>query len=100
MDGADAENYLWRTIELFENYLFHTAKGLPLRYTLKGGELFFNRKRKSVTKATVMEAFHRARAVQREEGCVNGPKKIGTFGASYLYAVFLRIGVCEKDIGV
>ena len=26
-------------------------------------------------------------------GAVAGPKKLGTFGASYLYPVFVRIGV-------
>lgn len=96
IDGPDAEEYLWRTIEVFENYLFQTAKGLPLRYTMKGGELFFSRREKSVTKATVIEAFHRAREIQVKQGFVSGPKKLGTFGASYLYAVFLRIGVCVK----
>ena len=75
----------------------YTAKGLPLKYTVKGGELFFNRKEKSITRATVMEAFHKARGLQKTYGFVSGPKKLGTFGASYLYAVFLRIGVCSKE---
>lgn len=97
IDAPDVEEYLWLTIEAFENYLFQTAKGLPLRYSLKGGELYFTRKKKSVTKATVIEAFHRAREIQAREGFVSGPKKLGTFGASYLYAVFLRIGVCKKE---
>lgn len=96
IDAPDAEEYLWKTIIAFENYLFQTASGLPMRYTLKGGELFFTRKEKSVTKSTVIEAFHRAREIQAREGFVNGPRKLGTFGASYLYPVFLRIGVCEK----
>ena len=67
-----------------------------MKYTVKGGEVFFNRKEKSVTKATVMKAFHQARRIQVEKGFVNGPKELGTFGASYLYPVFLRIGVCKK----
>lgn len=53
-------------------------------------------KAKSVTKATAMKAFHQVRQVQEAEGCVSDPKKLGTFGASYLYPVFLRIGVCSK----
>ena len=53
-------------------------------------------KAKSVTKATAMKAFHQARQVQETEDCVSGPKKLGTFGASYLYPVFLRIGVRSK----
>ena len=68
--------------------------------TLHGREgklnIFFNRKEKIVTQATVLNAFNRARQIQKDEGCVSGPKKLGTFGASYLYPVFLRIGVCTK----
>ena len=97
LDCAEAEQYLWEAIEAFDGYPFYTAKGLPVKYTVKGGELFFSRKEKSITRATVMEAFHKARELQRAEGFVSGPKKLGTFGASYLYAVFLRIGVCCKE---
>ena len=97
LDDDMAEEYLWEAIVAFENYLFQTAKELPLRYTVKGGELFFSRKEKSVTRTTVLEAFHNAREVQRKEGFVSGPKKLKTFGASYLYPVFLRIGVCSKS---
>lgn len=96
LDDEIVEQCLWETVEAFENYLFLTAKGLPFRYTVKGGEIFFNRKDKSVTRATVMQAFHKAREIQKQEGYVSGPKKLGTFGASYLFAVFLRIGVCKK----
>jgi hypothetical protein len=55
-----------------------------------------DRKEKSITRATVMIAFHRALEVQAQEGCVSGPKKLGTFGASYLYPVFLHLGICSR----
>ena len=97
LDCAEAEQYLWEAIEAFAGYPFCTARGLPVKYTVRGGELFFNRKEKSITRATVMEAFHKARELQTADGFVSGPKKLGTFGASYLYAVFLRIGVCCKE---
>lgn len=77
-------------------YPFSTEKGLSMRYAVKGREIFFDRKEKSVTRATVMKAFFRARQLQHEKGFVNEPKELGTFGASYLYPVFLRIGVCMK----
>ena len=32
----------------------------------------------------------------KENGSVNGPKQLGTFGARYLYPVFVRIGVISK----
>ncbi|MFR8609416.1 MAG: hypothetical protein ACLVDL_05520 [Faecalibacterium prausnitzii] len=97
METENAEMYLWETIEVFSKYPFVTEKGLPLKYTVRGGEIFFNRKEKSVTKATVMKAFRQARQIQAEKGFVKGPKELGTFGASYLYPVFLRIGVCKKS---
>ena len=97
LDCEEAEQYLWEAIEAFAGYPFCTAKGLPVKYTVKGGELFFDRKEKSITRATVMEAVHKARELQTADGFVSGPKKLGTFGASYLYAVFLRIGVCCKQ---
>ena len=96
INSPDAEECLWDAIVAFADYPFKTEKGLAMRYTVEGGEVFFSRKEKSVTRATVMKAFHQARMIQETEGCVSGPKKLGTFGASYLYPVFLRIGVCSK----
>ena len=98
IDSADAEEYLWDAIVAYADYPFLTEKGLSMKYTVKGGEIFFNRKEKSVTRASVMNAFHRARQLQHEKGFVSGPKELGTFGASYIYPVFLRIGVCSKKI--
>lgn len=94
-DDPTDEN-LWAAIEAFAGYSFSTEKGLTFKYTVKGGEIFFSRKEKSVTRATVMKAFSQTQQIQKAEGCVSGPKKLGTFGASYLYPVFLRIGVCTK----
>ena len=48
---------------------------------------------KSITRATVELAYRNALKVQTVEGCVRGPKKLGTFGASYLYAVFIGTGL-------
>ena len=36
------------------------------------------------------------RKAQELGGVVAGPKKLGTFGASYLYPVFVRIGIVKK----
>ena len=95
VDSPTEEN-LWAAIEAFEGYPFSTEKGLSFKYSVKGGEIFFSRKEKSVTRATVLKAFSQARQIQKDEGCVSGPKKLGIFGASYLYPVFIRIGVCTK----
>ena len=96
LDSPDVEEYLWDAIVAFADYPFKTETGLPMKYTVEGGEIFFNRKEKSVTRATVMRAFAKARQIQKAEGYVSGPKRLGTFGASYLYPIFLRIGVCSS----
>lgn len=96
IDSPEAEEYLWDAIVAYADYSFLTEKGLSMKYTVRGGEIFFNRKEKSVTRASVMKAFHRARQLQQEKGFVSGPKELGTFGASYIYPVLLRIGVCSK----
>ena len=35
----------------------------------------------------------------QELGCVTGPKQLGVFGASYLYPVFLRLGIIYASAG-
>ena len=47
-----------------------------MRRNGEGGEIFFNWKEKSVTRATVMRAFNQARQIQKTEDCVSGPKKL------------------------
>ena len=58
LDSPDVEEYLWDAIVAFADYPFKTETGLPMKYTVEGGEIFFNRKEKSVTRATVMRAFN------------------------------------------
>ncbi|MCD8328839.1 MAG: hypothetical protein LUC25_07085 [Ruminococcus sp.] len=79
---------LWDAIILFEGYPFQISKGLKFTYTVHGGEMKISRKEKAVTRSSVEMAHKRAL-----EGGVTGPKKMGVFGASYLYPVFVRLGV-------
>lgn len=81
---------MWNILADLQGCVFLTAKGLKFTYKVRGGEMFVNRKSKSITQATVFMAFHKAMELG---GVVAGPKKLGTFGASYLYPVFVRIGV-------
>ena len=90
MGKEEAEQRLWTVLVALEGCVFYTARNLRFRYTIKGGELFVDRKQDSITKATVFMAFHKAQALN---GTVSGPKKLGTFGASYLYPIFQRIGI-------
>lgn len=79
---------LWGAIASFQGCVFHTAKGLEFSYVIKGGEMKVNRKEKTVTRSSVERAYLRAL-----KGGVTGPKKLGVFGASYLYPVFERLGL-------
>lgn len=83
---------LWSAIVVFQGYPFKTSKGLNFTYKVKGGEMLVNRKEKSITKSTVELAYERAVEMN---GKVEGPKKLGVFGASYLYPVFVRLGVIK-----
>ncbi|MCO7172419.1 hypothetical protein NIA70_09630 [[Clostridium] scindens] len=63
--------------------------------------MFFTRKDKSVTRATVNIALEKALEFQDKTSgnaacIVTGPKKLGCFGASYLYPIFMGIGLIQK----
>jgi hypothetical protein len=47
--------------------------------------------------ATVNLAFKEAIELQENGIKITGPKKLGCFGASYLYPVFIRIGVIRQE---
>lgn len=93
-----AEEILWETLESFAGYPFKTAKGLAFTYFVKGNELFFTRKEKSVTRASVRMAFEAAVRLQSAGVEITGPKMLGCFGASYLYPVFIQIGVIGNGV--
>lgn len=98
--------HLWEAIVIFAGYPFTTAKGLKFSYMVKrnrdgsiGNEIFFSRKEKGITRATVELAFRKAlelRTDQEIPAVVSGPKKLGVFGASYLYPLFVRLGVIQQ----
>lgn len=85
----DLETF-WDQLSQHQGEPFYTAKGLSFTYALLGGELFVSRKEKSITRATVELAYRRALDLGPD---ATGPKKLGVFGASYLYPIFLRLGV-------
>lgn len=87
------EDALWERIEKHTGEEFTTAKGLTFTYAIRGSEMFVSRKEKSITRATVNVAYHRAMELLDIGEEVDGPKKLGTFGASYIYPVFVKIGI-------
>lgn len=90
----EQEDALWNMLIYLQGCVFLTAKGLKYTYKIKGGEMFVNRKSKSITQATIFMAFHKAMELG---GAVAGPKRLGTFGASYLYPIFVKLGVIRGD---
>lgn len=94
---VETDDLLWQILTVMQGKTFYTAKGLAYVYMIKGNEMFVSRKDKSITRATVMMAFHRAVRLMREEGAVSGPKRLGTFGASYLYPLFYEIGILHGN---
>lgn len=89
-DSAAMEAVLWDALLLYQSYPFKTAKGLKFTYCIKGNEIFVDRKEKSITRATVNMAL---KNTLEEEDAITGPKKLKTFGASYLYPIFQRFGI-------
>ena len=72
---------------------FYTAKGLPFTYTIKGGEFFTDRKKKSITRATFEKAFLKIQEDTSHK--ITGPKALNVFGAPYVFAMFRQLGVVE-----
>ncbi len=97
LGAADVTGRLWEAIAAHEGRHFQTAKGLDFTYHIKGYEMFVSRKDKSLTKATVELAYRKAMELQRTVGFVKGPKKLGCFGASYLYPIFLELGLITAE---
>lgn len=80
-----AVDSLWQLLSEHQNETFYTVKKLPFSYVIKGGELFVDRRNKSITKATFKQALDRLR---EDPDKVTGPKSLNVFGAPYIWALF------------
>ena len=89
---TEEEKGLWDRLREQEGKVFYTSRALPFSYSIVGNELRVDRKEKTITRSTVNIAFAKA----KELGTVTGPKKLGVFGSSYLWPVFLELGICRK----
>lgn len=85
---------VWGQMIAYQGYTFYTCKGLDFTYTVKGNEIFFSRKEKSVTRASVEIGWRKAMEL---DGKVSGPKKLVCHGSSYLYPVFAYLGLIEAE---
>ncbi len=86
-----AKEELWGLITAGQGKTVYTAKGLPFTYRVKGGELFADRKKKSITRATFEQAYQKI--MDDTEHKITGPKSLNCFGGPYVWAVFKSLGV-------
>ncbi len=110
---------LWWAVIAFAEYPFQTygrngVGGVKFKYKVSdpggnsgrkykgisidgyGNEMLIKGRGKSISRSTVELAFFTALRIQKEAGCVSGPKKLKVPGSgSYLYSLFLRLGVIK-----
>lgn len=87
-----AEN-LWTVIVSLQGKVFYTSKKLPFTYTVRGGELFTDRRDRSVTRST----FERALEKIRSDPAIKGPKKLNVYGAPYVWAILKTVGAAPSE---
>lgn len=75
---------LWEVLEEQQGRQFYTAKKLPFSYTIRGGEMFVDRRSKSITKATFQRALEK---IKEGPEAITGPKSLNVFGAPYILAI-------------
>ena len=95
-ESAVTVGNLWNVITENQGKSFLTKKGLPFTYTIKGGELFTDRRERSITRSTFEKAYEKLAADQTGENPprrIVGPKTLNVYGAPYVWAVFVGIGV-------
>lgn len=90
---------LWGVIVDHAGKPFSTKKGLPFTYTVRGGELFTDRRERSITRSTFEKAFLKLEKDQCGENApkrIVGPKTLNVYGGPYVWAVFTGIGLIEE----
>lgn len=81
---------LWQQIVSAQGQQFFTARGLPFCYEVRGKQLFIDRKGKPVSQSSLKMAYVRAKTEP-----VDGPKSLKTFGAPYVWGIFVGLGLVE-----
>ena len=81
---------VWQLLTEHQSETFYTMKKLPFTYTVKGGEIFVDRRSKSITKATFEQALGKLKADPEK---VKGPKSLNVFGAPYIWAILMTFHV-------
>lgn len=77
-------DHLWQLLVDHQDQTFYTIKKLPFHYSVKGGELFVDRRSKSITKATFEQSLNKLKNNPEQ---ITGPKSLNVFGAPYVWAL-------------
>ena len=91
------ELLVWEQIREIAGEQLWTSRGLAFSFELRGNELFVDRKKKSITCATVMQALRKGRELVERHVIIHSPKQLGTFGASYLLPLFRRLNLLKEE---
>lgn len=89
----EKEENLWQEMNTLQGCLFSTCKGLDFTYRIQGGEMFANQREKSITKTSIIAAYRKVRQLGGE---VAEPKQLGVLGSSYIWPVFLKMGLVKE----
>lgn len=93
---------LWKSILANQGRSFSTSgrgkrPGNLFSYTIRGAEMFVDRRAKSITRSTILIAYRKVLEIEARGGSITGPKTIGVHGDSYIYAIFKALGVIRDD---
>lgn len=84
---------LWEKITFHQGETFYTKKLLPFTYTIKGGEMFTDRRERSITRSTFENAYKK---IKNNPGKITGPKALNMYGAPYVWAVLAKVtDICK-----
>lgn len=89
--GKFSVDNIWNIIVSHQGETFYTAKKLPFTYTVKGGELFTNRRERSITRSTFEKAYLK---ILSDPEKITGPKKLNVYGGPYVWAILKGIVEC------
>lgn len=87
-------NNLWEVIVSHQGETFYTKKMLPFTYTIKGGEMFTDRRERSITRSTFENAYKK---IKNAPDKITGPKALNMYGAPYVWAVLAKVtDICQS----
>ena len=85
---------LWQAITSHQGETFYTKKMLPFTYTIKGGEMFTDRRERSITRSTFENAYKK---IKNAPDKITGPKALNMYGAPNVWAVLAKVtDICQS----